>query len=168
MIKHSTSHELLGTLDCPVLVVRSSSSAATHDAQRMLLAVAGPEDTPNAVEAAIAAAAAPGSAVMVAHVRQSYIGTQGFAFLEPEEDIQSTVAKAVRALNEAGIEAQSVIAQAGPVAQTVAELAASWNADVIVLGSSRMGDFESLLLGSVTNQLLRTSNTPVLVAERRR
>ncbi|MFI5282941.1 MAG: universal stress protein [Candidatus Dormibacterales bacterium] len=168
MIKHSTSHELLGKLDCPVLVVRSNSSAAAHDAQRVLLAVAGPEDMPTAVEAAIAAAAAAGSEVMVAHVRQSYVGAQGFAFVEPEQDIRSTVTQAVSRLKDAGITAQSVIAHAGPVAQSVAELAANWNADVIVLGSSRMGDFESLLLGSVTHQLLRTSDKPVLVAERRR
>jgi nucleotide-binding universal stress UspA family protein len=168
MIKHSTSHELIGTLDCPVLVVRSGSSAAAHDAQRVLLAVAGPEDTPTAVEAAIAAAVAPGSEVMVAHVRQSYVGVQGFAFVEAEEDVQATVAGAVAKLKEAGITAEAIVVNAGPVAQTVAELAASWNADVIVLGSSRMGDFESLLLGSVTHALLRTSDIAVLVAERRR
>ena len=48
----------------------------------------------------------------------------------------------------------------------VIEVAEKWDADVIVIGSGRMGDLASLLLGSVTHSLLRSSDRPVLVAER--
>ena len=166
MIEHSTSHELLSTADCPLLVVRSTTTSAHHDAQRVLLAVAGGDDVVPAVHAAVAAAAAPGSEVMVAHVKQSIVGFQGFAYVEPEDEIRVTMEKAIAQLKAAGITAQTVVAHAGPVAQTVAELAANWNADVIVLGSRGMGDLGSLMLGSVTHELLRTTTVPVLIAER--
>jgi nucleotide-binding universal stress UspA family protein len=48
----------------------------------------------------------------------------------------------------------------------VAEIAEAWTADVIVVGSSRMGDLGSLMLGSVSHNLLRTTGRPILVAER--
>jgi len=73
---------------------------------------------------------------------------------------------AIALLKEAGISAQTMVAHAGPIAQTVADLAANWNADVIVLGSSRIGDLGSLVLGSVTHDLLHATQRPVLIAER--
>jgi nucleotide-binding universal stress UspA family protein len=48
----------------------------------------------------------------------------------------------------------------------VAEVAAGWNADLIVVGSSRIGDLGSLLLGSVSHDLLHGTKRPVLIAER--
>ena len=39
-------------------------------------------------------------------------------------------------------------------------------ADLIVVGSSRMGDIGSLFLGSVSHDLLHMTDRPVLVAER--
>ena len=61
---------------------------------------------------------------------------------------------------------ETIVAPSGPVAQRVIEAAANWDADIIVIGSGRMGDLGSLLLGSVTHSLLRSSDRPVLVAER--
>ena len=54
----------------------------------------------------------------------------------------------------------------GPVAKAVAETAKDWNADLIVIGSSRMRDIASLFLGSVSHDLLHMTDRPVLVAER--
>lgn len=166
MTKHSTSHQLLSSIDCPVLVVRSTAPGPAHDGQRVLLALAGGGDIAPAVRATVAAATAPGSQVMVAHVKQSIAGVQGFFYVEPEDEVRETMAAALTQLKDAGICAQTVVAHAGPVAETVAELAANWNADLIVMGSSRMGDLESLILGSVTHQLLRAAQRPVLIAER--
>jgi nucleotide-binding universal stress UspA family protein len=59
-----------------------------------------------------------------------------------------------------------MVVHQGPVAKAVAEIAADWNADLIVVGSSRMGDIGSLFLGSVSHDLLHMSNRAVLVAER--
>jgi nucleotide-binding universal stress UspA family protein len=166
IIEHSTTHQLLSCVDCPLLIVRSTSGAAPHVAQRVLLAVAGGDDLLPAVRAAAAAAVAPGSEVMVVHVAQCIVGVQGFAYVEPEAEVQETIDHATALLKDAGIATSSVVSDAGPVAKIIAGTAADWRADVIVIGSSRMGDVGSLLLGSVTHDLLRATDRPVLVAER--
>jgi len=166
MRKHSVSHQLLSALDCPLLIVRDQKQPSVHDAQRIVLAVAGGDDVVPGTRAAIAAAAAPGSQVLVVHVPQAVIGVQGMAYVEPDEEIAVCLKRATAMLADAGVAAESMVAQAGPVAQVVAETAAGWRADVIVIGSSRMGDLGSLLLGSVSHDLLRVAKQPVLVAER--
>lgn len=166
MRKHSVSHQLLSALDCPLLVVRDQKPGALDDAQRVLLAVAGGDDVVPGVHAAISAAAAPESRVLVVHVPQAIIGVQGLAYIEPDEEISETLKRAVAMLEDSGVAAETMVAQPGPIAQVVAETAAGWRADVIVIGSSRMGDLGSLVLGSVTHDLLRVAKQPVLVAER--
>ena len=163
---HSVSHQLLTRVDCPVLIVRGPSPASEHQAKRTLLAIAGGDDVEPAVAAAVAAAAAPGSAVLVLHVAQTLYAAQGLTYVEPDDEIQETLARAMTLLTDAGVAAEAIVAPPGPVAQKVIEVAAKWEADIIVIGSSRMGDLESLLLGSVTHSLLRSSDRPVLVAER--
>ena len=69
-------------------------------------------------------------------------------------------------LKDSGIKAQGVIAHTSPVADSVAEIAQTWKADIIVVGSSRMGDLGSFVLGSVSHSLLHTTTRPVLIAER--
>lgn len=163
---HSVSHQLLTKVDCPVLIVRRPSPASEHQAKRVLLAVAGGDDVEPAVAATVAAAAAPGSAVLVLHVAQTLYAAQGLTYVEPDDEIQETLARTRTLLTDAGVAADAIVAPAGPVAQTVIEIAAKWGADIIVIGSGRMGDLGSLLLGSVTHSLLRSTDRPVLVAER--
>jgi nucleotide-binding universal stress UspA family protein len=162
----SVSHELLTRVDCPVLIVRGPSASSTHRAQRVLVAIAG-EEIEASVEAAIAVASAPGSSVLVLHVPISAFSTQGYSYIEPDEEMEGTLARATRLITEAGVPVQSMVTDDGPVAKTVIEEAANWGADIIVIGSSRMGDIGSILLGSVTHNLLRASERPILVAERR-
>ena len=163
---HSVSHQLLTKVDCPVLIVRGPSPASGYQSKRVLLAIAGGDDIEPGVAAAVAAAGVPGSEVLVLHVSQSFYGAQGLAYVEPDQEIQETLARATTLLADAGVSANAIVAPSGPVAQTVIETAAKWGADIIVIGSSRMGDLGSLLLGSVTHSLLRSSDRPVLVAER--
>ena len=59
-----------------------------------------------------------------------------------------------------------MVAHRGPVAKAVADIATDWNADLIVAGSSRMGDIGSLILGSVSHDLLHMTDRPVLIAGR--
>src|SRR5579872_590351 len=168
MMQHSTSHELLTAIDAPVLIVRGQLGSNGHAGERVLMAVAGGADVVPAVHAAVAAASAPGSRILAVHVAQAVIGTQGLAFVEPEEEIRTTLQRAGDLLREAGVPAEVKMLEPGPVAQTIADVAASWRADVIVIGSSRIGDLGSLLLGSVTHSLLRATERPILVAERPR
>jgi nucleotide-binding universal stress UspA family protein len=161
----SVSHEILTKVECPVLIVRGPSKPSTHAPQRVLLAVAG-DEIESSVEAAIAAAAAPGSTVLVIHVPISLFGAQGYAYIEPDEEMAATLGRATKLLSDAGLPVESMLTNDGPVAKVVLDAAAKWGADIIVIGSSRMGDVGSILLGSVTHNLLRSSDRPVLVAER--
>jgi nucleotide-binding universal stress UspA family protein len=168
LLHHSVSHQLLGAVDSPVLVVRGTGTPVVHQAQKVLLAIAGPDDLELTAHAALAAAAAPGSKIVVLHVAMAFVGAQGFACVETDAEIQATLDRAVEVLHEAGVACETVVAEPASVAQVVAEMAVREQADVIVIGSSRMGDVASIVLGSVTHQLLRTATTPVLVAERAR
>ncbi len=166
MFKHSVSHQVLCALDCPMLVVRGRSAGATGAALRVLLAIAGGADIAAGVRAATAAAAAPGSKVLVVHVTQAFTGAEGFAYIEPEDEVGATMAAAIKLLSDAGVSAAGMVAHSGPVAQAVAQIASNWQADLVVTGSSRMGDLASLVLGSVSHDLLHSTDRPVLIAER--
>ncbi len=166
MFKHSVSHRLLSALDCPLLMVHARPDILTARPRRILAAIAGGDDVQPAMRAAVAVASEPGAEVLVVHVTQTIVGAQGFAYVEPEDEIHATIEQATSLLKEAGVACEAMVAHAGPVAQVVAQIAAEWRADLIVIGSSRIGDFGSIILGSVTHDLLRATARPLLVAER--
>lgn len=168
LIKHSVTHQLLTRLACPLLVVRGRTKATESQAKRVLVAVAGGDDIAPAVHAATAAASGPGSRVLVIHVAQTIFGAQGMAYVEPDEEIAATIKTASEMLQAAGIQVEAFVTGSGHVAHVLAETAAKWEADVIVVASSRMGDLSSIVFGSVTHELLRGTGRPVLVAERGR
>jgi nucleotide-binding universal stress UspA family protein len=165
MTRHSVSHELLCAVDCPLLIVRGWAAGSPPKVSKILLAIAGGDDLAPAARAAVAVAG-PDASVMVVHVAQAIIGAQGFAYVESEGEIRETMSHASELLNAANVNVQGMVVHQGPVAKAVAEIAADWNADLIVVGSSRMGDIGSLFLGSVSHDLLHMSDRAVLVAER--
>src|SRR5207248_2862728 len=136
-----------------------------HKVEKILMAVAGGDDLAPAVRAAVAVAP-PEASVMVVHVAQAIYGQQGFAYVESSEEIHRTMARASEMLSDAGVKVRGMVAHEGPVAEAVAEIAKDWDADLIVIGSSRMSDIGSLFLGSVSHDLLHMTDRPVLVAER--
>jgi nucleotide-binding universal stress UspA family protein len=166
MVKHSVTHQLLCAMDCPLLIVRKRPAAVDHESQRVILAIAGGDDIAPAVRAATAAAASAGSEIMVVHVAQTIIGPEGYVFIETKDETEAVMKAALQLIEKAGVVAAGVVAHRRPVAQTVVDMAERWNADKIVIGSSRMGDIGSLVLGSVSHHLLRTTGRPVLIAER--
>lgn len=165
LTQHSISHQLLSAVDSPVLIVHSRPAGAASAASKILLAIAGGDDLVPGVRAA-AAVAQPDASVMVLHVAQAIVGVQGFAYVESNEEIHETMTRACGLLLDAGVKVQGMVAHEGPVAKAVAETAKDWNADLIVIGSSRMRDIASLFLGSVSHDLLHMTDRPVLVAER--
>lgn len=167
LFEHSVSHEVLASVDCPVLVVRSRPEGEGVRTERVMVAVAGGGDVAPAVRAASAIASTHEScSVMVVHVLQSVVGVQGFAYTESDAEAQAALDEAVALFKVRGIPAASQMIRPGPVTGALLEAAAAWNADLIVTGSSRMGDATSLLLGSVSHDLLHKSDLPVLIAAR--
>lgn len=165
LTQHSISHQLLCAVDCPVLIVRGLPHGASFRPAKVLLAIAGGDDLAPAVRATLAVATHD-AAVMVLHVAQAFFGAQGFAYVEPAHEIRQTMARACEALEDGGVDVHGMVAHQGPVAKAVADVAKDWNADLIVIGSSRMGDIGSLFLGSVSHDLLHMTDRPVLIAER--
>jgi len=92
--------------------------------------------------------------VMVAHVAQSIFALHGFAYLESGDEIRETMAQTCKLLADAGVKVHGVVAHQGSVTKAVADIASDWNADVVVISSSGMGDIGSLFLGSVSQDLL--------------
>jgi nucleotide-binding universal stress UspA family protein len=163
--QHSVSHQLLCGLDCPVLIVRGGTRGVAARVSKVLLAIAGGDDLAPGVRAVVAVAY-PDASVLVVHVAQAIVGVQGFAYVESDDEVRETMAHACKLLRDAHVDVHGLVAHEGPVAKAVAEIATDWNADLIVVGSSRMGDIGSLFLGSVSHDLLHLTELPVLIAER--
>lgn len=169
IFQHSVSHKVLSLVDCPVLVVRGDREHnVIGKLRRILVAVAGGDDVQSATDAAIAVAKTVNAQALVVHVAQAIFGAQGFAYVESQDEIERCVESAVQRLNDAGIPTETRVIRAGSVANALIDAAADWNADLIVMGSSRMGDVSSLLVGSVSHKLLHSSDLPVLIGERTR
>lgn len=162
-VKSDTNQMLCG-LDCPVLIVRGVASGPSIRNWKVLLAIAAGDDLEPGVRAAVSIGRSDESVVVV-HVAQTISGLHRFAYLESGDEIRETMAQASKLLGEAGAKVQGVVAHTGPVTKAVAEIAREADADLIVIGSSRMGDIGSLFLGSVAFDLLQTTERAALVAE---
>jgi nucleotide-binding universal stress UspA family protein len=150
LTQHSVTQQMICGLDCPVLMVRASASISRS---KVLLALTTGDDLESNVRAAVAVGA-PEASVMVAHVAQSIFALHGFAYLDSGDETRETMANACKLLGEAGLTVQGVVSHQVSATKAVAEIATDWNADVIVTGSSRIGDIGSLFLGSVSQDLL--------------
>ena len=65
-------------------------------------------------------------------------------------------------LREAGVEAKAILAQ-GPTVETLLHMADKQDADLIVVGSHGRGMVAEILLGSVSQGLIRAGRWPVTV-----
>jgi nucleotide-binding universal stress UspA family protein len=70
-------------------------------------------------------------------------------------------------LRDRGIVATPLLVQ-GPVGRTLAQQAVQLDADMIIVGSHGHGALHDLLVGSVSEEILRASACPVLVVPTRR
>jgi hypothetical protein len=109
---------------------------AAEGPRRVVLAIAGESDVLPGVRAALAAAASPGSVVMVVHMAPALFAAPGFRTGESDKAIKDAMREAIRLLDTAGIEALGTVARHGPAAGALSEIATSCNADLIVTGSS--------------------------------
>jgi nucleotide-binding universal stress UspA family protein len=167
LFRGSISHRVIAASDCPVLVVRYGVRRPSRPIHRILLAIAGGEEIPHALEAAITIARATGAEVLVLHARYLVTGIDNWPYLEPDEFAEQAVLTVVKRLEKAGLKAvtYSPLAVSG-VAHEIAHAASAWEADLVIIGSRRLSELASLLLGGVDHQVLHLSDRPVLLAER--
>lgn len=154
LTQHGVSAQMLCGLDCPLVIVRASPGGASITTAKVLLAITAGDDLEPGVRAVVAIAQHDAS-VMVANIAQAIYGLHGFAYLESGVEIRETMAHACELVGAAGLSVCGVIAHRGFVTKAVADVAQDWNADVIVIGSSRTGDIGSLFLGAVSHDLLQ-------------
>jgi nucleotide-binding universal stress UspA family protein len=163
----SVGHRVLQKVSCPVLIIRQGTDQH-HGLQlkRVLLAVAGGDEVPQAIEAVTTIALAAKAMAMVLHVRNLTAG-EGVTWVESEEDADAVLNDIVGRLRTAGVTAEAKVA--GPssfVAQDIADVARTWGADLIVMGSRRLSELGGLVAGSVNHEVIHLTDRPVLVVEK--
>lgn len=162
----SVSHRVLQKVSCPVLIVRQGIDRHGDHLKRVLLAVAGGEEVPQAVEAVATIGLGTEATIRVLHVRNLAAG-DGVAWVESEADAEVVLSGIMGRLRTAGLTAEAKVA--GPssfVAQGIAEEARAWDADLIVMGSRRLSELGGLVAGSVNHEVIHLSDRPVLVLQR--
>jgi nucleotide-binding universal stress UspA family protein len=160
----SVSHQVVAGTDRPVLIVRAAPDKRKAG-RRILLALADGEEAPSAVGTAISVARRWEAEVVVLHV-STIVAADGIAWVEPPEEAESVVDRAVRELKDAGVPARGqVVTATGPIASDIAEAALGWDVDLIVMGSRRLGELRGLLTGATDHRLVHQIETPVLITE---
>jgi nucleotide-binding universal stress UspA family protein len=162
----SVSHRVVKMLDCPVLVCRGGGSLGKGPINRILVAVAGGEEMEGALGAAADLAHLTGAEVLVLHVDFVFSGDAA-VYSESEDEGQALVDRALAMLGSAGVKAMGWSVAAGTeIARDIADTAAAWNTDLIVVGSRRHSDFAAMFAGSVDHDVIHFSEKPVLIAGR--
>lgn len=147
MITGSVSHYVTRHAAGPVVVVREPHTAATG---RIVVGVDGSTHSARAMEFALDFAAGIGGHVLAVHVRRHEDGASDGA-------VESLVTGAVQ---QEAVPVEVLHAE-GSAAEQLAQ--ASRDAAMLVIGSRGRNALRSLLLGSVTQSVLREAQCPVAV-----
>lgn len=135
--------------------------------QRILCATDLSDFSNSAVIQAIGMAKEFGSTLFICHVIDLPLVTMhGAAFVYPEEQIEEMKTSAMEQIKGlvAGSELNwEPVVETGPVSSTLCRLAAENRADLAIVSTHGRTGLKRLFLGSVTERLLRTIASPLLV-----
>lgn len=135
----------------------------------IVVATDGSMDGDHAVEMASSLAREGHSRLVVIHVIELVGSKAGvYPLVVDEPDVQARLAADVDALKADGITAELVVQaiRLGGPAHVIADVAATADADVIIVGSKGRSELSDLILGSVPTRLLHVAHRPVLVVPR--
>ena len=130
----------------------------------ILWATDGSETAAKALRHALGLAEPDNAKLVVAHVREIFVGRAGgHPVLADEAELRDRIHEQVEDLQHAGREATFIVrtSSSGQAARTIAKIADDVEADVIVVGTHGYGRVTSLVLGSVTQGLLHEGTCPV-------
>jgi nucleotide-binding universal stress UspA family protein len=141
----------------------------SYSPKKILLATDGSQDAASATQAAMDLSARTSSELHVVHVwkalppyaHPSIAVATDVAFYEREA--QNLLFEQLDGLEAAGVEVAGAHLERGPAAEKIADLAERLGAGLIVLGSRGLGTVKRLLLGSVSEGVVRLAPCPVLV-----
>jgi len=143
------------------ILLAYDGSAGADQAVALLLAL----HWPSATTIRVVSALEPTSALVPAPLPGAGLVTSPEIEAEIRQVLQSDIDNVVDRLREAGVESEGVVLHGRP-ATVVADEAASVAADLIVVGSRGHGPIASLVLGSVSAELVDHAPCPVLVVRR--
>jgi nucleotide-binding universal stress UspA family protein len=165
MLLGSVGHRVASLTGVPLLVAqRALGAARPHPIRRLLVAVDGAPESRPAVDLAGVIAKEHGAEVRLVHAMQNLV-VEGGAFMEPEADADALFAAYAQPLRADGIEVSTQMLDGfGSAGSRIAAAASAWPADLVVIGSRRLGELSSLVQGSTSHAVLAQSDRPVLVA----
>lgn len=140
--------------------------------KHILVPVDGSPTSMMAVSKAAGLAKAFGSAVTILYVIDPYPFTgvgADFAYGQAQylsaatAEANAALDTAKKAMQEAGIEANTVVGEGHAAQEGISRALESTGADLIVMGSHGRRGIERLVLGSVTQRVLGAVHVPVLV-----
>lgn len=141
--------------------------------QRILVPIDGSATAERALQEAIKLAAGIARLRLVYVIEETYpLDAEGYAFIDYsalQEAVRKTgertLAQAVETVRRSGITAETALLDASGerVASVIDGEALSWKADLIVIGTHGRSGLSRLLLGSVTEDVVRGASVPVLL-----
>ena len=169
--RRSSSETLIKGLEVPILVVRGEKAGAARIGSARIRKILCPTDfsasSRKALEKATELASLFSSEMTVVHVFPgSAIGKKMEAWEERDravEELSRQAADAMeRFLSDADAGAGGVVTEGEPH-RTIASFSAENDIDLIVMGARGLSFIKEMLIGSVTDAVLKSSPCPVLV-----
>jgi nucleotide-binding universal stress UspA family protein len=132
---------------------------------KIFLPVDGSDHSRRAIDQAARLAGLSGGEVRVFHFKEREPSRAGVAGFETTADAAGLVNAAVGQLQAAGVKVsgEARAGLAGEAAKAIVDEAGRFGADLIVMGSRGLSDFQALLVGSVAHKVLHYAHCPVLI-----
>jgi nucleotide-binding universal stress UspA family protein len=133
--------------------------------KRIFLPVDGSDHSQRAVAKTAELARLSAGEVRAFHFQEREPSKAGVATFETTAEASRLVDDAVSQLQAGGIKVsgETRAGLSGEVAKAIVDEAGRFDADLIVMGSRGLSDFQALLLGSVAHKVVHYAHCPVLI-----
>jgi nucleotide-binding universal stress UspA family protein len=169
---HSPGASAIRWVSVPIALAADSGNHSFTMFQRILVALDSSDHAERAFSEAVDLAQLTNARLTLITVAPSPPGPgAGFGFVAPvdpsqanqeiERRCQEILGEALDSIPDE-ISVTTIVAK-GPAGQAIVVEASSGEHDLVVMGSRGRGDWRSLLLGSVSREVLHTSPLPVLI-----
>lgn len=175
LVRPSTSERLIRSLETPMLVVRGAKTEGVTpgalDIKKIVCAVDFSDNSKKALEFAKALADRSSAALVAVHVVSNLKMEKGFRnWKDMDEEDKSSyrndlISRAETEMRSLSNECRGLecIVRAGITYKTINEIAVENNADLIVAGARGLSYIKSIMLGSVTEAIVKSSPCPVMI-----